>query len=243
MPGATLMTRLKVYDSPSVDGQRGGTPHVHLLCSELYFVVSGRGAVEMLDANGFARVELNTHDAFLYSPGSIHRLINPDGNLELFIVMQNSGLPERGDNVVPFPALWLNSDEKFSKAMSAATVEEAHRRRDLGVTGFLELKAAFERSREQGRSALEKFYRQALARTEKVRRGWSEVIENGALAEAKEAFKQLAAMDSGDVSHLMNAQRQLIPAGPFTKAGFCGTLNRYFDAATKLELEGLVTES
>ena len=37
MPGATLMTRLKVYDTVTPDSQRGGTPHVHLLCTEMYF--------------------------------------------------------------------------------------------------------------------------------------------------------------------------------------------------------------
>jgi mannose-6-phosphate isomerase-like protein (cupin superfamily) len=59
MPGAILMTRLKVYDTVTPDGQRGGTPHVHLLCTEMYFVLSGTGFVEMIDGGGFTHVELN----------------------------------------------------------------------------------------------------------------------------------------------------------------------------------------
>src|SRR5690606_20333138 len=100
MPGATLMTRLKVYDTPTPDGQIGGTPHVHLVCTEMYVVLNGSGAVEMIDKNGFSRVELKQHDALLFSAGTIHRLINSNRDLEILVIMQNSGLPERGDNVV-----------------------------------------------------------------------------------------------------------------------------------------------
>ncbi|MEL7235933.1 MAG: cupin, partial [Chloroflexota bacterium] len=111
MPGATLTTRLKVYDSPGPDGQRGGTPHIHLMCTEMYFVTGGSGAVELIDTSGFSVVELVPQSALVFSPGTIHRLINPNGNLELFIIMQNSGLPERGDNVVSFPDELMQDDD------------------------------------------------------------------------------------------------------------------------------------
>src|SRR5262249_53517259 len=55
MPGATLLTRLKVYNSVAPDGQSGGTPHCHLACSELYFVLQGMGAVDLIDSDGFRR--------------------------------------------------------------------------------------------------------------------------------------------------------------------------------------------
>src|SRR5262245_22035925 len=93
MPGGTLVTRLRVYDAPGPDGQRGGTPHVHLLCTEMYFVLNGRGAVEMIDQRGFWRVELQPGSALVFTPGTLHRLINPQRDLEILVVMQNSGLP------------------------------------------------------------------------------------------------------------------------------------------------------
>lgn len=87
MPGATLVTRLKVYDTVTPDGQIGGTPHIHFMCTEMYFVLSGSGAVELLDMNGFSKVDLRPHSALIFSPGTIHRLINPNGDLEILVIM------------------------------------------------------------------------------------------------------------------------------------------------------------
>lgn len=87
MPGATLMTRLKVYDTVSPDRQISGTPHVHLACTEMYVVLDGKGAVEMIDKDGFSRVELQAHDALLFAPGTIHRLINPNAHFEIIVKM------------------------------------------------------------------------------------------------------------------------------------------------------------
>ncbi|MEU5608755.1 hypothetical protein AB0H03_08425 [Streptomyces sparsogenes] len=43
------LSRLRVYDWPTVDGKPGGgTPHLHLICSEGYVVAAGRGAVPPL---------------------------------------------------------------------------------------------------------------------------------------------------------------------------------------------------
>jgi mannose-6-phosphate isomerase-like protein (cupin superfamily) len=56
-----------------------------LLCTEMYYVLSGSGAVEMLDQHGFSCIELLPHSALIFSPGTIHRLINPHGDLELLV--------------------------------------------------------------------------------------------------------------------------------------------------------------
>jgi hypothetical protein len=57
MPGAILVTRLKVYDTLAPDGQRGGMPHFHFMCTEMYFLLPGSGSVELLDRNGYRRVD------------------------------------------------------------------------------------------------------------------------------------------------------------------------------------------
>jgi mannose-6-phosphate isomerase-like protein (cupin superfamily) len=102
MPGATLLTRLRVYDTVAPDGQMSGTPHFHLVCSELYFTLAGAGAVEIIDAQGFRSIPLTKHSAFLFSPGTLHRLVNTSGDMEVLLVMENSGLPERGDTIATF---------------------------------------------------------------------------------------------------------------------------------------------
>jgi mannose-6-phosphate isomerase-like protein (cupin superfamily) len=238
MPGATLVTRLKVYDSPAPDGQRGGTPHFHFLCTEMYFVLGGEGAVEMIDGSGFSRVELHPHSALVFTPGTIHRLINPDGNLEILVVMQNSGLPERGDNVVCFSSEWLADNVHFAEAMRVTSLDEAYRRRDRGVEGFLKLQALFEQDPEIGRKALTNFYEQAAARIAGLSQQWQTIVTEGALAEAQKSLREVEMLMQGQVDYLFSAQQHLIHEGAASKLGFCGHLNRYFDPVT-LSLEGI----
>jgi mannose-6-phosphate isomerase-like protein (cupin superfamily) len=238
MPGATLVTRLKVYDTVTIDGKIGGTPHFHFLCTEMYFVLAGSGTVEMIDMRGFTQVELKPFSALVFSPGTIHRLVNPHGDLELLVVMQNSGLPERGDNVVAFTEDILADAARFSEAMKVQSFEDAYRRRDRGVEGFLSLKAAFEVDQDQGQMALQRVYTYAAQRLEAKRSQWQQVIEQGAERAAHESLEQVQALAAGDVSYLSHARHVLIEAGEYKTPGFCGRLNRYFDPAT-LTMEGV----
>lgn len=238
MPGAILLTRLQVYDTVAPDGQRGGTPHVHLLCAEMYFVLSGSGFVEMIDANGFSRVELASHSALLFSPGTVHRLINPNGDLELLVLMANSGLPERGDNVVCFADEWLADQARYEAAMQVDSVADAYQRRDRGVIGFLELKEAFAAGLENGRTALKQFYQSAAARTGIRQAEWAQIFADGSLKEVQQTEQQLQLLANGRVDYLMAAKHHLIQPNAYNTPGFCGHLNRYFDPAT-LALEGI----
>lgn len=238
MPGATLTTRLKVYDTPTPDGQRGGTPHIHLMCTEMYFVTAGSGAVELMDMNGFQTVELVPHAALVFSPGTIHRLINPNGDLDIFVIMQNSGLPERGDNFPTFNEEWLSSDEKFAEAMQVQTIEDAYRRRDRGVDGFIALKAAFEESDEKGRAALQRFYDLCAVRSHALRQEWRDVVEKVSLAAVQDSLDQLDALDNADTAYLSESRHFAVYPDDHGKLGFCGHLDRYFDPAT-LAMEGV----
>ena len=237
LPGANAITRLRVYDTVGPDGQRGGTPHVHLMCSEMYFVLAGSGAVEMIDGSGFSRVEMEPHAALVFGPGTIHRLINPDGDLLILVMMANAGLPERGDNVVCFPDEFLSDDARFAEAMKIDGLEAAYRRRDRGVQGFLALKDAFEQSAEIGRAALRRVYEQAAARTAHKRGAWADVVNQGALAQARQSLDQIKSLDAQNIDALFDARHALIHANELTKPGFCGHLNQYPDPAT-LDLEG-----
>jgi mannose-6-phosphate isomerase-like protein (cupin superfamily) len=234
MPGATLTTRLKVYDTTGPDGQLGGTPHLHLCCTEMYFVIGGSGSVEIIDPGGFSIVDLPLHAAYVFSPGTIHRLINPRRDLEIFIMMQNSGLPERGDNVVTFANEIMRDPERYAAAMKVENVEDGYRRRDQGVAGFLEMKKAFQQSRQAGLAALHEFYDLAAQRTASRRKEWRQVITDGALAEAHRSLAMLEELEQGRTDYLAETRQHLIlPQVPST-VGFCGRLNRYFDPATLL---------
>ena len=232
MPGATLVTRLKVYDTVTPDGQRGGTPHFHFLCTEMYFVLNGTGAVELIDGQGFSRVDLMPYSALVFTPGTIHRLINPNGDLEILVVMQNSGLPERGDNIVCFSDEWLADKDRYAEAMRVTTVEDAYVRRDRGVEGFLKLKAAFEVDPEKGCVALRQIYQRASQLIDSQKDEWGAVIEGGAVTEADASMQKLQLLKENEIDYLFGAQHFLIEAQNYSTLGFCGHLNRYFDPAT-----------
>ncbi|MZD03562.1 cupin domain-containing protein, partial [Streptomyces sp. SID5785] len=99
-PGGVAVSHLTVYDWPAADGLCGGTPHIHLTCSEGYVVIGGRGAVHTLTAEGHRRTPLTAGTVAWFTPGTVHRLVNEDGALRIVVLMQNGGLPEAGDAVL-----------------------------------------------------------------------------------------------------------------------------------------------
>jgi len=234
MPGATLLTRLRVYDSVAPDGQKSGTPHFHLVCSELYFTLSGEGAVEIIDAQGFKSVPLPKHSAFLFSPGTLHRLVNTSGDMEVLLVMENSGLPERGDTIATFSNEVLTNDLAYHGAMQAASLQDAYRRRDAAVNGFLAVKDAFGVSLEAGRVALETMYVHARARTAGRHKEWYDVVTHGSFDEAQGALLDIVKLQNGKTEQLFDAQHYYMPPVDTNTVGFCGSLNRYFDPVTLL---------
>lgn len=117
-PGGTGLTALDVYDWSSEDGLCGGTPHVHLACSECYVVVSGHGALHTLTVDDVREVTLDPGDVVWFTPGTVHRSVNADGSLRVVAVMSNGGLPEAGDAVMTLPSAYLADPERYRQAVS-----------------------------------------------------------------------------------------------------------------------------
>jgi len=117
LPGGVGLTRLRVYDSQGPDGLHGGSPHMHLACTEAYFVTGGEGAVQTLSRDGFAEIPLAAGSLLWFTPGVVHRLVNA-GELEIVIVMQVATLPEAGDCLLTFPDQVL-ADEGAYRAAAA----------------------------------------------------------------------------------------------------------------------------
>lgn len=233
LPASVGLTHLRVYSSVGPGGLAGGSPHVHLACTECYYVQSGRGRVQLLSAAGFEELPLEPGGVVWFSPGVIHRLINDDGNLEIFVVMQNSGLPEAGDFVITMPqdilrdhtdyfanAAISSSGEVFADKMDAAV-----RRRDLAVKGFQELVRQFEK---RGAEALSEFYTEAANLTSPQLAKWRAIWRSGSLLAAQQAGARIDALESGDISHLWCGSAQsLPPPGEPAKLGMCGLLGTY----------------
>lgn len=231
MPGGVGVSRLCVYDTVTPDGLHGGTPHIHLCCAEAYVVTGGRGAVQTLSARGFAEHELRPGAVLWFTPGTVHRLVN-EGDLDIVVIMSNSGLPEAGDAVLTFPPDVLADPDRYSAMVSlpgggapGTNVEAAYRRRDLAIEGFQELRAAVERD---GPRALAAFHTAAVGLKRPLLDQWRTRWEDGAFRAAQSTGVQLDALARGDASHLREARvTALSEPTEEGRLGMCGLLNTY----------------
>ncbi|HEY8454580.1 MAG TPA: cupin domain-containing protein [Actinopolymorphaceae bacterium] len=229
-PGGTAVSRVRIYDWPTRDGLRGGSPHVHLLCTEGYVVTAGTGRLQTLGPDGFVEVPLQVGDVVWFTPGVIHRAVN-DGGLEVVIVMQNAGLPEAGDAVLTFPREVLADPERYAAAaaltsperVEAADEQAARRRRDLAVEGFLQLR---ERVEAEGPEGLAEFHALAYELIKSRLDGWERRWREGPLAVAEQTGHQFAALRQGDVSELRRGG-VFVRNAPSERYGMCGRLSAY----------------
>jgi mannose-6-phosphate isomerase-like protein (cupin superfamily) len=239
-PGATAITVLDVYDWVAPDGLPGGSAHVHLASSEGYVVASGAGRLQTLGERGYAETPLRPGDCLWFTPGTIHRLVN-EGDLRLFVVMQNAGLPEHGDAVLTFPPEILADPAAYARAATLPSVGEAsvgeasvgedgaaaaaRRRASLAVEGYLALR---EQVLESGPDALDDFYAAALRLAGQRTDDWRDRWRVGALATAELTGEHLNEIGAGVAGHLDTAGLWRIerPAGE-RGYGMCGRLTTY----------------
>jgi mannose-6-phosphate isomerase-like protein (cupin superfamily) len=235
LPGGVSLTHLRVYNTEGPDGLRGGSPHLHFACSEAYFVAAGEGAVQTLGQSGFREVLLKAGYVVWFTPGLIHRLINHDGHLEIYVVMENAGLPEHGDSLLTFAPRYLKDELTYldvaslsrTGAVYADSEEAACRRRDLAVEGFLALRQAFE---NDGPAALREFYERAVRLIEPKAPEWRRLWQAGPAATIRRTESYLDALTGGTASYLSGGAVFEMPVDAeqeTRKLGFCGTLRTY----------------
>lgn len=225
-PGGIGVTHLRVYDSVAPDGLAGGTPHCHTACTEAYAVVRGAGRVLTVGGDGFRSTPIQAGSFVWFTPGTIHRLVNESGDLEILVLMANAGLPEAGDMVLTFPRAILDDDDAYRAAAAlpadatttAADDAAARARRDLAVEGLDELLHA-------GPDALAAFHRRAGALVAPHVAGWRSRWEAGPLAAALRTGEHLDGLARGDVAHLAaSGVHALAPPPEERRYGCCGTL-------------------
>ncbi|MDX2529297.1 cupin domain-containing protein [Streptomyces europaeiscabiei] len=227
LPGGVAVSHLAVYDWPATDGVCGGTPHMHLTCSEAYVVTGGRGAVQTLTTSGYEVTPLAPGTVAWFTPGTIHRLVNED-DLRITVLMQNSGLPEAGDAVLTLPPEHLTDPRTYAAATRIpldAPQEEQERvartRRDLALEGYRALRDA------SGPEPLAAFHRAAAALVRPRLAEWRARWEQGARSAAAATGEQLDRLERGDLSHLADAVVRAEEPSAYGKFGMCGRLDVY----------------
>jgi mannose-6-phosphate isomerase-like protein (cupin superfamily) len=224
-PGGIGMSRLRVYPWDTADGLCGGSPHMHLTCTECYIVLGGAGELHTLTAAGLRREPLRAGDAVWFTPGTVHRAVN-SGDLRVQVLMQNDGLPEAGDAVLTFPPEQLASREAYARAADLGDGPQAERqlrarqRRDLAVAGLTRLV-------EGGAPALERFHAAALQLVSDRVDAWEKAWRERALAAALHTGEQLDALRRGDAGYLRDARVARLSAPAESTLGMCGRLAPY----------------
>ncbi len=228
-PGAVGLTAMRAYPWETADGEHGGSPHLHLVCSEAYVVVGGSGRLETLTTKGPEQLPLGVGDVVWFEPGTLHRVIN-DGDLEVIVVMQNGGLPEAGDAVLTFPGEHLVDRAAYEKAAALAgpdglpSADRARARRDLALTGYAELRRRWD---DGDHAALQEFHHAAAALVAPLLDRWQDLVATGALERAAETLERIAALRDGDSAHLSQAQVARIGQPAERTFGMCGQLHAY----------------
>jgi mannose-6-phosphate isomerase-like protein (cupin superfamily) len=148
LPGDIGVSHLRVYEG-------GGTPHLHTKCTEAYLVVGGTGSVQTLTLQGgFEETPLAPGALVSFGPGTVHRLMNPNDDLEIYVLMSDAGLSEAGDMVLTLTPELLTEHATHLALPDPPTLDAALHRRTLALEGFAAL-------RDGGADALRRFHDEA----------------------------------------------------------------------------------
>lgn len=236
LPGGTSVSHVRVYDTIGPDGLAGGSPHLHTVCTEAYLVIQGKGMVQTLCGEGYAEMPLVAGTIAWFSPGTVHRLVNLDGRLELYVLMSNAGLPEAGDMILAFEPHVLADHDRYDAASKLPVgsdttdgpADAAMRRRDLAVQGFGHWKAQIETS--GGALGLEPLHAAAVNLVGGRALGWRAILDGDPTVDLEASRTQINALvgsvGAGDpVARLAASAIRTHSLHPDTRRmGCCGTL-------------------
>lgn len=241
-PGATSVSRLRVYDWPAPDveapdgGLAGsGTPHLHTASSEGYVVLAGTGAVQTLGGDGFSETALEPGVIAWFTPGVVHRLVN-HGGLEMLVVMSNAGLPEAGDAVLTVPPDVLADPERYRAVTTLPSVDDvgeaavaaaALARRDLALEGYVALRQAVA---SHGPAAIADLHAAAARLVADRARGWQRIWTEQLAPVAAATEQALRALADGRGPHLAEGRVSATAARTGSERfGMCGRLTTWPD--------------
>jgi mannose-6-phosphate isomerase-like protein (cupin superfamily) len=218
------LTELTVYDQrPAPDGLMSGSPHVHAVTDEGYYVMSGKGRVELHDLkDGFRSVDLLPGRYVQFPPGVVHRLVSAD-HLVLLVVMGNAGLAERGDARIYFGKAVDDDPAEFARLTGLARakgLEGALDRRDAAIRAYAGLLELWTKDRTGYFQELGRFIGVHMKAAAGLRPGFAEAVEAGPVAWGLRFQKRVEGLPApaGEGSPLLHTPTDQ------TTLGMCGIL-------------------
>lgn len=222
--GGIGLTHLTVYGQrPAPDGKHSGCAHVHAITDEAYYVISGKGAVELHDPeHGFRSVPLSAGSYVQFAPGTLHRAVN-GGDLVVLGIMGNAGLAERGDARVWFGPQADADPDLYQELWSLPArkgLEGGLERRDRSVTAYMDLLKLWDNDRSAYRKALAAFVELHTRNMASLRERFQSVVQQGPASWLNTAFARI----DGLPSLIETPQAERVGAEDQPKFGMCGVL-------------------
>ena len=193
--------------------------------------MAGSGRVATLSGDGYAETPIRAGSFVWFTPGTIHRLLNDGGDLEIVVLMQNAGLPEAGDMVITFDDAVLADPAAYAAAAAlpeATTASDPDPARAPARPGGRGVRRA---PRAAGPDALGRFHARAAALVRPHVGAWRSTWEAGPLAAAEATGVQLDALARATTPTSAGRRCHALPPPPDERRwGCCGTLGTYLPA-------------
>ncbi len=200
--GGIGLTHLTVYEQrPAPDGLNSGSPHVHAITDEAYYVLSGTGKAELHDVqHGFRTVELKQGQYLQFPPCVLHRIVST-GGLVILAVMGNAGLAERGDARIYFGKSVDDDPAEFARLTGLAKaegLEGALKRRDAAVKAYGNLLKLWETDRPAYFDELRRFTALHLTAMEQIKPRFADAVARGPLYWGRLSQRRIDALPKGE---------------------------------------------
>lgn len=184
--------------------------------------------MELLSLNGYQKIELQPNKVVFFRPGVIHRLVNPNKNLEILLIMQNGGLPERGDFILTFLPEIMGDTNAYMAASRATNITEALTRRNAANLGFNDLRDTMLANPNKGQQKLREFYDHARRLLLPKVDGFEWVLKSGSLYEAKSSHDAIDFIRNNHMEYLEKATwAGIYPMNEPLRQGTSGTMHPY----------------
>ena len=227
--GGVGLTHLTVYEQrPAPDGLNSGSPHVHAITDEAYYILSGTGRAELHDVrHGFRTVELEPGQYLQFPPCVLHRIVST-GGLVILAVMGNAGLAEQGDARIYFGKAVDDNPAEYARLMGLARekgLEGALDRRDAAVRAYQDLLKLWETDKPAYFDELRRFTRAHLAAAERIKPKFADAVASGPLYWGKLSQQRIDSLPHGEAQ----PEAQFHGGEPKIAYGMCGILRAVLD--------------
>ena len=227
--GGIGLTHLTVYEQRSApDGLNSGSPHVHAVTDEAYYVLGGTGKAELHDVqHGFRTVELRQGQYLQFPPCVLHRIVST-GSLVILAVMGNAGLAERGDARIYFGKSVDGNPTEFARLTGLAKekgLDGALERRDAAVRAYQDLLKLWKTDKSAYFGELSRFIQAHLTAMEQIKPRFADAVARGPLQWGKLSRQRLDALPQGEPQ----PEAGFHDGEPKIAYGMCGILRPVLD--------------